>query len=85
MRNLKPAALTADVYVLGVLERRPTRCDGGIQCVVDGLMQTGDLDRPQRVAQPVMTQSGSVQRLVGIDVADAGDDALIEQQRLELA
>ena len=47
-------------------------------------MQRGDLARRQRSTRPVGAEPGGVQDLVAVDVADAGDDVLVEQQRLQL-
>ena len=42
-----------------------------------------DLRSPQRPGDALGVQLGGVQDLVGVDVADAGDHVLVEQQRLE--
>lgn len=57
VRHLKPAALTPDVYVLSVFERGPTGGDCSVERVEDGLMQSGDLYRSQRVTQAIVAKA----------------------------
>ena len=41
--------------------------------------------RSQRARGPIRSESGGVQDLVGVDVADPGDHVLVEEERLEPA
>jgi len=46
-------------------------------------VQPRDLVSVQAVAGAQRVQLGVPERLIGVDIADAGDDFLIQQQRLE--
>lgn len=85
MFGLKPAVFALDVDVLRVVECATALFHRVTQDVMNRLKQTstGLLVKPRR--QPIVTQSRTMQDLVGVDVADTGDASLIEQQRLQVA
>ena len=85
MVELEPAALTFQIDVLGVGQRRAAGLDRLGQGLVDRPVQSADLPGGQGRGDAIGPQSGEVQRLVAVDVADPGDDVLVEQQGLELA
>ena len=47
-------------------------------------VQAADVLRRERVAHPVVAQAGGIEDLVAVDVADAGDEVLVHQERLQL-
>ena len=51
----------------------------------DLVVQMPLVRRAQRAGRPERVESGRPQRLVGVDVADPGDERLVEQERLEPA
>ena len=66
-----------------VVDRGSARVEAGVQRRHDGVAQRGDLRalEPARLAQRVDRRAK--QRLVGVDVPDAGDPALVEQDGLD--
>src|SRR5262245_40930256 len=72
-------AVAADV----VADGRAAPVDRLAQHLRDRLAQAVGLGAAQVAAAPRGVQPGAEQRLVGVDVADAGDDALAEQHRLD--
>jgi hypothetical protein len=73
-----PALLPRGVAVLRVTQARPAVADGRGQHVADGGVQPGDLLRGEAARLPLRVQPGQEQGLVGVDVAQAGQLALIE-------
>ena len=70
---------------VGVVESGALVADGLAQHGADGGVQGGDLGRTERVGGGQRVQAGAKEGFVGVNVAQTGDDALVEQQRLEAA
>ena len=68
-----------------VVDRAPATLDGLGQDGPDRVVQPSFVGRPERPGGPQRMEPGGPQRLVGVDVADAGQERLVEQQRLEPA
>nr|ABZ10024.1 hypothetical protein ALOHA_HF4000APKG10F13ctg1g7 [uncultured marine microorganism HF4000_APKG10F13] len=66
-----------------VLDGCPPRGDGSAQDGADAPMQPPHFACGERVGGPQRVDASSVQRLVDIDVPEAGEEALVEQQRLQ--
>jgi len=79
-----PALLPCGVAVLGVAQTRPAVADGRGQHMADGGVQPGDLARGEAARFSLWMQPGQEQGLIGVDVAQASQAALIEQEGLEL-
>ncbi len=92
------ARLAGPLVDLQPLLHRPVAVGRGV--VVDGaaaaldrlgedpperLVEVALIGRPQRPSRPQRVEPGGPQRLVGVDVADAGDERLVEQERLQPA
>ncbi len=71
------------VHVAKVVDRRPTRVDPRAQCLDRRLAQPLPLRKRQRPRRAKRMDARPEQRLVRVDVAHAGDLALIQQQRLD--
>ena len=80
-RAVEVAGLAVDVDVERV-ERRPALAERLGHDVAGLVEHLADLLRGQPVPRPVAVQPGPPERLVGVDVADAGDQALVEEQPL---
>ena len=83
--ELVPARLAGQAHVLVVAEGRPSGEDGRGQDFVDGLAQSPILSGGQAAGGPVEAQTGGVEDLIGVDVAEAGQQVLVEQPGLEWA
>lgn len=59
--------------------------DGRIQGLADASPQGAGFGLGECIAAPLRMQAGAVQRFVGVNVADPGDDGLIEQECFERA
>ena len=57
--------------------------DGVGQRLDDGPVEPPHLGGRERVRRTVVAQAGLVQHLVGVEVADAGREALVHQERLD--
>ena len=68
-----------------VVDRAPATLDGLGQHGPDRVVQPSFVGRPERPGGPQRMEPRRPQRLVGVDVADAGQERLVEQQRLEPA
>ena len=68
-----------------VVDRAPATLDRLGQHGPDRVVQASFVGRPERPGGPQRMEPGRPQRLVGIDVADAGQERLVEQERLEPA
>ena len=66
-----------------VAEARAPVADALAQADADGPMEPPHLVRCQGVGATQRIEPCAPQRLIGVDVADAGDERLVEQQRLE--
>ena len=77
------AALPVDVDVERV-EGRAALGQRLPQHVADAVEQVGDLAAGELVGGPGAVQPRAPQRLVGVDVADAADQGLVEQRPLDL-
>lgn len=75
--------LTISIWCRVVVDRRATGCDGLAQHADDRMMQRVELGR----AQPVRRGEGMDLRtpkcLIGIDIADANDAALVKEEALD--
>ena len=67
------------------VEGRSVAAYAFIQYGVDRLMQCLSLLRRDRIGNSQRMKLCDVQRLVGVDIAHAGQKGLVEQQRLDLA
>ena len=72
------------VDVLLVGERRAAVLHGLVEDLHDRAEQPADLHVRERPGRAVPAQAGLPQDLVAVDVADAGDEALVHQQGLQL-
>lgn len=80
---LKSPCLAIDIDVLSISEGRPANIDCGIEYVDDCRVETPCGGSVEGVGGAIGAKPTAVQYLVGIDVADARDSCLVEQQRLE--
>ncbi len=71
------------VHVTEVVDAGPLRVDAGAERLDDRLAQALGLCGAERSSGATRVDSRTEQRLVGVDVADAGHPALVEQQRLD--
>ena len=55
--------------------------DAGLKGLEEGRVQTLRLTRPDAPRRPQRVQAGAEQRFVRVDVADAGDPALVREGR----
>src|SRR6478609_9588325 len=81
---LVPALLAEQVHVLLVGERRPAVLDAVLEHLDHGAVQAPHLLGAQLVAHAVVAQPGVMEDLVGVDVADAGDELLVHEPGLQL-
>ncbi len=79
----EPAAAAVGVDIRGVVKRRSASPNGCPQNSADLAAKRGGILWGYRRRQPLGCESGGVERLVGIDVADAGDRRLVEQRSLD--
>ena len=68
-----------------VVDGRAAPLDGLDQDRPDRLVEVALVGDPQRADRAERVQPRAPQRLVGVDVADAGHERLVEEQRLEPA
>ena len=80
LRILARLAVRADV----VAEARAPVGDPFAQDLAHGAVETPDIAGVERVGRPQRMEPRAPERLIGVDVPDAGDEALVEQQRLQL-
>ena len=66
-----------------VVDRAAAPLDGLRQDRADGLVEASLVGRTQRADAPERVEAGGPQSFVRVDVADSGDERLIEQERLE--
>ena len=66
-----------------VVDRRTTALDRVGKDPAQRPVQPALVARPERSSRAQRVQARRPQRLVGIDVADAGDEGLVQEQRLE--
>src|SRR4051812_19959716 len=66
-----------------VVDRRTARAEARLERRDDRVAQRGDLAALQRARAAQRMDAGAKERLVGVDVADARDAALVQQQRLD--
>ena len=85
MLALELARPPIDSHVLGVRQRRSAGGDRLLEDRHDRLGKAALGGRTKTVAPTRRPQAGAMADLVGVDVADAGDERLIEEQRLERA
>lgn len=78
-----PAGLAPDVLMAA--KGGAAMFDAHFQHGADGFMQPGNFLWSQRFGPAQGMNTGAEERLIGVDVADAGHQALIEQERLDLA
>src|ERR1035437_8218451 len=83
MKQLVVTGLGVGVDELLVVERRATVLDGFGQDLGDRSVQSANLNRRQRLRLTIEAQSGRKEDLVGVDIANARDDVLIRQHRLQ--
>src|SRR5688572_16291193 len=77
---LERALSPVDVPV--VVDRRALRVDSLVQRLDHRIAERGDLRAPQRADRPQRVDLRPEERLVGVDVAHAGDPLLVEEERL---
>src|SRR5204863_3401579 len=65
-----------------VVDRTPAALDGFREHPTYCLIQPLFVGRSERCRGPERMEAGRPQRLVGVDVADAGEERLVEQERL---
>jgi hypothetical protein len=70
------------VDVAEVIDRRPLGLDPGGERLLDPDPERVQLRRAQPPRRPQRVDRRPEQRLVGVDVSDSGDVALVEQDRL---
>ena len=68
-----------------VVDRAAAPLDGLGQDPPDRLVEAALVGRAQRAGRPQRMEPRRPQRLVGVDVADPGEEGLVEQERLEPA
>jgi hypothetical protein len=83
--GLEPPRRTVNVDVLGVVESAAAGGNRRRENVVNCGVQPAHCIGTERRGHTIVAQSGTVEDFVGIDVADAGDGVLIEQQCLQVA
>ena len=82
--QLEPATFAIDANVLRVRQSAAASLNRFAEHTHDRSVQLGDFAGFDGVGRSIPAHSGEVQALVAVDVADASDDMLIEQQRLDL-
>lgn len=80
---LKRAGGSIDLPI--VRERRALEANRSIQCGLDRAQQAAGLLGRQSMRFGQRVNFGRMKRLVAVDVSHSGNDALIEEQRLDLA
>src|SRR3954469_1088935 len=81
---LVAALLAEQIHVLLVGERGAPVLDAVLEDLHHRPVQAAHLLGPQLVAHVVVAEPGVVEDLVGVDVADPGDELLVHQRGLEL-
>ena len=66
-----------------VLDGGPPRGDSSAQDGADTPMQPPYFAGRERVGGPQWVDAGGVERFVDVDIPEAGEEALVEQQRLQ--
>lgn len=82
---LELAGPPVDPDVLGIRQRRPPGGDRLSQHVHDRRGQSALSGEPETVATTSRSETSAVADLIGVDVADAGDERLVEEQRFQRA
>jgi hypothetical protein len=77
MQDLKIAAISVSVHVVG--DRRSAMLDRERQRLDHGLMHFRDARRAEPRSLRQRMDSGEEQNLIDINVAEAGDEGLIQQ------
>ena len=80
---LKRAGLAVDADI--AVDRGTHKSDCFLKQSLDVSVQFDQFPSRWRTGQPPRMNAGSVQRFVGIDVAQTGDEGLVQQGRLEHA
>jgi hypothetical protein len=83
MLILKSARITVKIDILGVSERRPALFDGITQNLVQSHMYPSRLRWPHISGGTLGMHPRPMQYFVAIDVADAGDEMLVEKSRFD--
>src|SRR5579859_4861766 len=81
---LEVADLAEQVAILLIGQRRATVLDRILQRLDHGPVKTADLLGGQRLRRAVIAQAGREEDLVGVDVADTGDEPLVHEEGLQL-
>ena len=68
------------VHVTEVVDARAARLDARVQCRDHALAQARVLLAREPAGGPARMDAGPEQRLIGVDVADTGDPALVQQE-----
>ena len=85
MLALELAGPPVDPDVLGIRQRRPPGGDRLSQHVHDRRGQSALSSETETVATTSRSETSAVADLIGVDVADAGDERLVEEQRFQRA
>jgi hypothetical protein len=72
----------SSVHVAEIVDSRPLGLDSGQQGLLDPLAQRCEPPAGQGPGRPQGMNTGPEQSLIGVDVADAGDPPLVEDERL---
>ena len=81
MLQLKESALAVGVHVIA--DRRAAQPDGVRENLAQSQPQCFQLRLAQPACEPPRTNAGAKKALVGVDVAHAGEQPLVEQGRLD--
>lgn len=81
VEELSGALCAAGVGV--VAERAATGCDCAGEDEADGAGEGGELRLGERAGVRVRIDAGAEERFIGVDVADAGEGGLIEEERFD--
>ena len=84
MLALEVADLAEQVLVLLVGQRRAAVLHRVLERLDHGPVEAAHLLGREALGAAVVAQAGGEEDLVGVDVADAGDELLVHQQGLEL-
>src|SRR5690606_38798023 len=71
------------IRIAVVAERAATPPDGFAEDGPDRPCEVGDFGGPQACRDPLGSHTGQVEGLVGVDIADAGEQGLVEQGCLD--
>jgi hypothetical protein len=85
--DLVTTLVTADdakeVAVLLIGEGAAPMLDGIGEDVMEGAVEASNFVGRQRIAPPIEPQAGGEENFVGVDVAEAGEDPLVHEERLQ--